>query len=444
MNTISILTAALGELQEQRVKKILHLKGYQVVSTSSHMELPRQIRKIKPALVIMGLEQTDSTLDLAAVHAIRCRDQQTPIVVVVPEISTGHVLAAMRAGVNDYLQYQFCHDDLRASLTRCLPTARCDESNAPQPVAPQPAIVGDSRCMQDLKTYLAKVATTDSTLLITGETGTGKELAAAYVHRHSPRAAKPIVCVNCAALPDSLVESELFGFEKGAFTGAVAAKGGKFEQAADGTLFLDEIGDMSLSAQAKILRIIENKESYRLGGLRRIPVNVRVIAATNQNLEELVKAGRFREDLFYRLTVAQITIPPLRERKEDLAQLGEFFIDRMNRRFARDVQGFTPQAQTALIAYHWPGNVRELKNLVEAAFINLPVQPIAQMDLPSPFKNRLNATRTLPPSERDRLLAALYATRWNKSKAARKLNWSRMTLYRKMAKYAIANGQNAG
>jgi transcriptional regulator with PAS, ATPase and Fis domain len=291
--------------------------------------------------------------------------------------------------------------------------------------------------MQSIKAHLLKIAVTDSTVFITGETGTGKELVAELIHRHSFGSAKPFVCVNCAALPDNLLESELFGHERGAFTGAIAAQQGKFEMAGGGTIFLDEIGEMNVYAQAKILRVIESKEIYRIGGRKNIPLNIRVIAATNQDPERLVAEEKFRKDLYFRLNVARIHLPPLRDRKEDIPLLLEHYVREMNRRFGRAVEGFTEETLACLLRYDWSGNVRELKNLCEAIFINLPPRMIAFADLPEPYQRRLRQAEGLPQSERDRLLSALFSTNWNVSKASQKLHWSRMTLYRKIAKYHI-------
>ncbi|MGH8008962.1 MAG: sigma-54 interaction domain-containing protein, partial [Candidatus Binatia bacterium] len=302
------------------------------------------------------------------------------------------------------------------------------------------AMVGESPLMREVKAYLLKVAATDSPALITGETGTGKELVVEWIHQQSPRRRKPLVCLNCAAIPDSLLESELFGYEKGAFTGAHARKEGQLQLADGGTVFFDEIGDMSPYAQAKILRAVESKEVQRLGGKNGVPVNVRVIAATNRNLERLMAEEKFRADLYFRLNVAQIHLPPLRERKEDLPALCDYYIREMNRRFGREVEGFTDEAHAILLRHDWPGNVRELKNLIEATFINLPPRRISLMDLPEPFRRRLREAEELPRDERDHLLSALFATNWNMSKAAQQLCWSRMTLYRKMAKYHVVRG----
>jgi transcriptional regulator with PAS, ATPase and Fis domain len=274
-------------------------------------------------------------------------------------------------------------------------------------------------------------------LLITGETGTGKELASQFIHRASARRNKPLVCINCAAIPDSLIESELFGYELGAFTGAMCKTAGQLERANGGTVFLDEVGEMSPLAQAKMLRVIEGKEISRLGGRSFIRLNVRFVAATNQNLEKLVGDDRFRRDLFFRLNIVALHLPSLRERKEDLPDLFRYYIADMNRRFKRSVAGFTDDAYNYLLNYAWPGNIRELRNLVEAIFVNLPSQNVEQIDLPAEFLRKLNTAAGAPASERDLLLSALLCTQWNKSKAAKQLNWSRMTIYRKIAKYRL-------
>lgn len=299
------------------------------------------------------------------------------------------------------------------------------------------SMIGESGLMQEIKMSLLKIAVADSTVLITGETGTGKELAAELIHTNSPKCKKPFVCINCAALPDSLLESELFGYERGAFTGAIASKMGKFEQANGGTIFLDEIGDMNKYAQAKVLRAIEKKEINHLGGKSDIPLDVRIIAATNKNPEQMMIKGMFRKDLYYRLNVARVHLPPLRERKEDVLALIKHYIQELNHQFDREVEGLTEEALTYLLNYDWPGNVRELKNILEAIFIHLPSLNIGLIDLPKTFMKQIKKADGLFNTEKEQMLSTLFATKWNKTKAAQKLHWSRMTLYRKMAKYHI-------
>jgi transcriptional regulator with PAS, ATPase and Fis domain len=291
--------------------------------------------------------------------------------------------------------------------------------------------------MREINSFVNSIAAMDSTVLITGETGTGKEHVASLIHGKSHRKEKPFVCVNCAAMPDTLVESEMFGYERGAFTGAVSTSLGKFEVANGGTVFLDEISDMSPFAQAKMLRAVENRMVYRVGGTKVIPLDVRVIAATNKDPEVLISQGKFREDLYYRLNVARIHLPPLRERKEDIPRLIAQGIERLNRQYRRKVQGLTEEAMISLMRYEWPGNIRELMNLLEATFINLPQNEIAFADLPRLFREKLKEIDKIPLHERERIFSALVETKWNKAEAARKLQWSRMTLYRKITKYHI-------
>ncbi len=295
--------------------------------------------------------------------------------------------------------------------------------------------------MQAVKTYVGKAAPTDSNVLITGETGTGKELIAALLHANSPRHSKPFVCINCAAIPDSLFESELFGHERGAFTGAHTSRDGVLQHADGGTIFLDEVGDMSPYAQAKVLRAIETKEVQRVGGTKSLPVNVRVLAATNRDLEQSMGDNGFRKDLFFRLNVARVHLPPLRERKEDLALLCAHYFAEFNRRFGRNVTTMTDEAWDAFLHYAWPGNVRELKNVLKATFINLGADRIGLSDLPEMLTKHHPSSAHRQHDERESLLAALCATNWNKSHAAKKLHWSRMTLYRKMSKYHITEAK---
>jgi transcriptional regulator with PAS, ATPase and Fis domain len=262
-------------------------------------------------------------------------------------------------------------------------------------------------------------------------------LVADLIHRSSLRSQCPFVVVNCAAIPDTLLESEVFGYEKGAFTGAHRNREGAIHTANQGTLFFDEVAEMSPYAQAKILRTVENKEVCPIGSKKSVPVDVRFIAATNRDLEEAIREKTFRSDLYYRLNVARIHLTPLRERKEDIVLLLEYFRTSLNRQLGKDIEGYTQEAAAALMDYDWPGNVRELKNLMEATFINAGSR-VSFDDFPELFRQGLQKNKALTQDERAQLLAALSNNRWNKSKAARQLEWSRMTLYRKMAKYQIS------
>ncbi len=298
----------------------------------------------------------------------------------------------------------------------------------------RPLIIGESTAIRTLREYLPKVAARDCTVLITGETGTGKERIAEAIHYSSPRRNSEMVCINCAALPEGLLESELYGHEKGAFTSAHTRYLGKMKMADGGTLLLDEIGDMSLQCQAKILRALETREISPLGGGGRVPVDIRIIAATNQELLPLIEQNRFRKDLFYRLNVAHLVLPPLRHRKEDIPLLFQHYLNHFNQRFDEHVHGATPDALAALMRYDWPGNIRELRNLIESLFID-PGSTISCDQLPERIQQLGKLTGT---AEKERLVAALCATNWNKSRAAQELNWSRMTLYRKLKKHQLS------
>jgi DNA-binding NtrC family response regulator len=302
-------------------------------------------------------------------------------------------------------------------------------------------MVGNSLPMWKLRSYMEKVAATDSNVLITGETGSGKEIAARYIHRCSARHNSPFIAINCAALPDGLLESELFGYERGAFTGAVTPYAGRLKLAEGGTVLFDEIGDMSSYAQAKILRVIESREVYPLGGRRSVSLNTRFIAATNRDLERHVTRGHFREDLYYRLNVARISLPALRDRRDDIPALLAHYCEQFDSRVENRISGFTAEAMELLQGYEWPGNVRELINLIQRILIDPPEGIVGIADLPSSIKAAKSVRAKQAPEERDVLLYTLSRTNWNKSKAAEQLNWSRMTLYRKIAKYRLVQRQ---
>jgi two-component system response regulator HydG len=291
--------------------------------------------------------------------------------------------------------------------------------------------------MAHCREYIGKVARTDSNVLITGETGTGKEKVARAIHFASTRRQNPFVTINCAAIPDSLLESELFGFVRGAFTGAMNSYAGKLVIAKSGTILLDEIGEMSASGQAKILRVVETREIFPIGAPAPSTIDVRFIAATNQALEPLVTENRFRRDLYYRLNVARLQIPPLRERRDDIQDLLRYFISDFNQRYHGDVEMPDATLLAALLKYDWPGNVRELRNLVESLFIDPPSGAISRDHLPESFRHLISGYVSDAASERDLLVSVLGNTHWNKKRAASEMHWSRMTLYRKLAKYNI-------
>ena len=444
MKPCTILIAEGDEGLRREVRAVLRLPGYTLLEAFGVSGILPMLGQGRLDLVIVGPRPDPHREPLAVVQNIRRVDSRVPVILLTEQSSEGRVVAALRAGVVDYFKPPFSFAEIGASVRRLLqaeagrsvlPARAGEDGRVVQP------IVGESAAMRELRAYLDRVAATESNVLITGETGTGKELAAFHIHWRSARRDKPLVSINCAAIPETLLESELFGYERGAFTGAHAQKEGQLKSADGGTVFLDEVGDMSLASQAKILRAIDSREVSRLGGRAPVSLNVRVIAATNQDLESRVAEGQFRPDLYYRLNVARVHLPPLRDRCEDIPTLCDHYIRELNRRFGRSVEGLSPEAVACLLQYPWPGNVRELRNLLEAAFITVATGRIALADLPEPFRRHVAESEGLSGDERTQLLNALFATNWNKSQAAQRLHWSRMTLYRKLAKYSLSESR---
>jgi DNA-binding NtrC family response regulator len=366
-------------------------------------------------------------------------------------------IAAMRAGAFDYLTKPFDNDELLLTIDRALEVRqlRQEVGRLKEEIDGRlqfPGIVGRSLGIQEILRRLPKVAVTDATVLILGESGTGKELIARSLHQHSRRAAGPFVPVNCSAIPAGLVESEFFGHEKGAFTDAKEVRIGRFEQAHNGSLFLDEIGDLPLEAQAKLLRVLEEREVVRVGGRRPIPVHVRVIAATNKRLEEAVASGSFRDDLFWRLSVVPIHLPALRERVGDLPLLVQHLIDRLQPELGTGVTGISCEAMNHLATQDWPGNVRELENTLRRAMVYAegPVLQLTDVRQPVPWSStqvadcaRLTLNETVSRAtgriERALIQATLGQQRGNRMATAAALGIDRKTLFRKMRQYGLAD-----
>jgi DNA-binding NtrC family response regulator len=451
MRAHSILLAIDDEVLRQGLTTILQSQRWTIIPCPSKANILELIQAGTTDVVILNCCQRDYGETLALTQAIRRRCPDIPIVLMVKHSSEDLAIAALKAKITEYIKYPSINEELIAAVRRCLAEEQNGAQNAESGTETESDLiqghqmVGTSFHLRQIKSHIAKVAPTDGTVLITGETGTGKELVAELIHGNSHRRGHPFVCINCAAIPDSLLESELFGYERGAFTGALTIREGLLKQAEGGTIFLDEIGDMSLYAQAKMLRAIETKIVCPLGGKRGTPVNIRLIAATNQDLKRMMEEGKFRQDLYFRLNVIKLHLLPLRERKEEIPFLLTHYLQELNRRFGNQVQGFTERAVDYLVQYDWPGNVRELKNTIEAVVIKKPGGRIDLDDFPELLGSECpHRPKAHQQTEKERLLAVLFATNWNKSKAAQKLHWSRMTLYRKMEKYRLVSSPPAG
>ena len=371
---------------------------------------------------------------------------ETGVIVMTGSRSQKAPQEAIRLGVQDFFSKPFDLDELRLTLKRVLHMLRLrrkvkkiqKELEEKYKFA---NLVGKSKKMQELFHLVYKIAPTSCTVLIRGESGTGKELISRAIHSHSPRKENPFVPVNCAALPENLLEVELFGHEKGAFTDASYKKEGMFEVADKGTIFLDEISDMSLRMQAKILRVIQERSFYRLGGTKPVQVDVRILAATNKDLEEMMKKGSFREDLYYRLNVISITIPPLRKRKEDIPLLAQHFLTKYTALHGKRVRSISPYVMDRLSRYEWPGNVRELENAMERAIILSSGETILFEDLPPYLQPSLSreksSSSSLEEVEKKLILDTLRAVKGNQTRAAELLGIHRNTLRRKLKRYHI-------
>ncbi len=380
-----------------------------------------------PHVIIAELTGRADCKGVEAVRHVRSTSALTPVIAISRTDSAAVTQQAVRLRVNDFFRLPDEGLAFKTAVTALLERP-CSID--------QHALLGDSPQMAGLRSYIAKVALTDSSVLITGETGTGKELVAGLIHKSGSRGLKPFVCVNSAALPDLLLESELFGYEKGAFTGAHASYPGRLRMAHGGTIFFDEIGDLSLSSQAKVLRALESREVQPLGGWRSVGIDVRLVAATHQDLDVMLRSGGFRKDLYYRLNVVRIEVPPLRSRKEDIPRLLDHFVDVFNAQLQRHVESFEADAVALLQTYDWPGNIRELRNVVEVSFVNTTGDRITVADLP---KHLWRSSDVPPePDTREHLIRALLSSNWNITRTADVLQCSRMTVYRKMAQYQIS------
>jgi DNA-binding NtrC family response regulator len=348
------------------LQAMLKKEGYEVVSASDGLEAMEILQATSIDVVVTDLKMP--RLDGMGLLGRMIREYpSTPVIIITAYGTVATAVDALKKGALDYISKPFEQDDLKNVIQKAIRTRRLNEDEAmldPDDID-RYGIIGAGSGMTDVFMTLQRVAPTTTTVLITGETGTGKELIAQAVHHNSPRKNNPFIKINCAAIPENLMESELFGYEKGAFTGAITKKPGRFELAHKGTLFLDEIGELPKDMQAKLLRVIQDQSFERVGGLSTIKVDVRLITATNRNLLQDVRDGRFREDLFYRLNVIPIHLPPLRDRREDITALTDYFIEKFSIKLDRTVADIDDRVRTLFDRYEWPGNIRELENLVE-------------------------------------------------------------------------------
>jgi len=422
--------------------------GWKCVEADDGRTAVEAVEKFSYDAVLMDVRMArmDGMEAFSRIHATH---PALPVIIMTAYSSVDAAVEAIKHGAYDYLTKPLDFDRLRLTLERAVDKRQVEERKQEVRETPlKPAstsILGTSPLMQELLEMISYVAPTEATVLINGESGTGKELVAAELHNNSDRSDRPFIKVNCAALAESLLESELFGHEKGAFTGADKRREGKFVQAEGGTLFLDEIGETSQAMQVKMLRVLQEHELQRVGGEETIHTDARIIAATNRDLEKEVREGNFREDLYYRLNVVTVVVPPLRDRREDIPLLVEHFVRKFAAKNRREVAGVTPECMELLRSYSWPGNVRELENAIERGVILMRGEYLTEKSLPLPIQKQgaeqiktgasENGSSSLQAQEKVLILKTLEETGGNKSEAARRLGITRKTLQNKLHKY---------
>ncbi len=436
------------------LQAILKSWSYAVETAADGIDCLQRVKETPYDLVLMDVRMA-ALSGIDALKQIKEYNPAIPVLIMTAYSSVASAVEALKAGAYDYLTKPLDFEVLKLTLERALEHAGLKSENRLLKDRLSgdfdfKNIIGRSPAMKDLIDMVATVAPSEATVLITGESGTGKELIARCVHYNSTRKEKPLVTINCAALTETLLESELFGHEKGAFTGADRRREGRFMQANGGSIFLDEIAEMSPMMQGKLLRVVQEQELQRVGGDAVIEVDVRTVAATNRNLVKAVETGDFREDLYYRLNVVSLHIPPLRERQEDVPLLAQHFLNTYADKNRKTVKGFTPGAMDLLVKHAWPGNVRELENAVERAVILVPGEFISEKELPfsitesnqekaqgKAVSTESLAPRSLEEIEKAAVLSALKAAEGNKSEAARTLGINRKTLHKKLKRYGI-------
>ena len=455
------------------LKMILEYEGYQFIGAASGQDGLTTIQRERPDAVLLDIKMPgmDGMEVLRKVHAL---DESLPIIMISGHGSTATTVEAIKSGAVDYFEKPLSTERVIVTLRNVLKQSELSAENRDLKLAMESRyeIVGQSPALRGVLEAVQRASPTNATVLLLGESGVGKELVARTIHRNSPRAGQRFVQVNCAAIPEELIESELFGHEKGSFTGATEKQVGKFEQADRGTIFLDEVGDMSQKTQAKVLRVLQEQEVERLGSARTIKVDVRVIAATNKNLEEAIERGEFRDDLYFRLNVIPIVVPPLRERREDIPRLVQHFAKRTAEEHNLKPKRFEAAALDALSRYRWRGNIRELRNTVERLMIMTPGDAVRVEDLPADVRSNDSPSRPASvavsgaaaadtgssgaaqkpdvqavgagtlrefkdASERAYLVQKLRENNWNISKTAEIIDTPRSNLYKKLEQYGI-------
>jgi two-component system nitrogen regulation response regulator GlnG len=437
---------------------VLQNKGFEVVTAENGAAALQQVQRERPAVILLDLSMPRMS-GMDALPEIKRLDEDVPVIICTAHADLPTAVQAMKLGAYDYLTKPFDVELLALTLERAVERqqlrARIEELKRQGQGGSLAERMGGSPAIAQVIRQVSQVAESNFTVLVQGETGTGKELVARAIHQQSPRRQGPFVAVDCGAIPETLVESELFGHERGAFTGAQTRREGHFQLAKGGTLFLDEIGNVPLATQAKLLRALEQREVHPLGSPRAVAVDARIIAATNTELDEAVKAGRFRADLYYRLSEFTITLPPLRSRREDITHLAQRFLDEVSMELRRPVRGISDEAMQALLRHDWPGNVRELKNVIrKAALLATDVVtaehiPVLSASLPASSRTAVEpagadlslreaAELATVQAERAVIRHALEATKGNKSQAARLLRTDYTTLHAKMKRYGIS------
>ncbi|MDO3379630.1 sigma-54-dependent transcriptional regulator [Geoalkalibacter halelectricus] len=432
--------------------RVLSREGYETVAVAGGAEALRELNSGDVDLALVDIQMPGMT-GLELLERIKEFDPCLPTIMITAYGTVESAVKALRAGAYHYITKPFETDEIKLTVAKAFERERLLAENRylQQELAQRysfAGIVSESLCMREVFEMASSVAVSNANVLITGESGTGKELMARSIHFNSARKEKPFVVLNCAALSEGVLESELFGHEKGAFTGAVGTRKGRFELAHEGTLFIDEVGEMSLNAQVKLLRVIQEQEFERVGGSRTIRANVRIVAATNKNLEDEVRAGRFREDLYYRLNVVNIHVPPLRERREDIEPLARHFMGKFAAEMGKAVTTLSPRTLSCLLAYDWPGNVRELQNAMERAVVMARGSAVTPRDLPQGLHGQDeiclkvperggSLTELLEDLECQLIIQTLRREEGSQTRAAEVLGIKRTTLRYKMEKYGL-------